>query len=135
MVCGSFDVMPIHADLQCSDCRFDSRTVRNKCATIERELYPLPRKTQCLVSCFCHTHGHCSQEIRGIIPVSLRRVIPLEARLIHTLSKFHLLIHELYPTNHHSAQEHAIYGTCCLLLAFPSPTTCHLSNLRSINSI
>ena len=60
---------------------------------------------------------------------------PPEAQLIHTLSKFHCLLHELYLTNHHSSQEHAIYGTSCLLLAFPSPTTCHLSNIRSINLI
>ena len=60
---------------------------------------------------------------------------PPEAQLIHALSKFHCLLHELYLTNHHSSQEHAIYGTSCLLLAFLSPTTCHLSNLRSINLI
>ena len=54
---------------------------------------------------------------------------------IHTLSKFHCLLHELYLTNHHSSQEHAICGTFCLLLAFLNPTTCHLSNLRSINLI
>ena len=36
---------------------------------------------------------------------------PPEAKLIHTLFKFHCLIHELNPTNHHSSQEHAIYGT------------------------
>ena len=60
---------------------------------------------------------------------------PPEAQLIHTLSKFHCLIHELYLTNHHSSQEHVTYGTSCLLPAFLSPTTCRLSNLRSINSI
>ena len=38
------------------------------------------------------------------------------AQLIHTLSKFHCLLYELYPTNHHSSQEHAIYGTSCLRL-------------------
>ena len=58
-----------------------------------------------------------------------------DARLNHTLSKFHYPIHELHPTNHHSSQERAIYGTSCLLLAFPNPTTRHLSNLRSINLI
>ena len=58
-----------------------------------------------------------------------------EAQLIHTLSKFHRLIHELCPTNHHSSQEHATYGTSCLLLAFLNLTTCHLSNPRSINLI
>ena len=60
---------------------------------------------------------------------------PPEAQLTHTLSNFHCLIHELYPTNHHSSLEHAIYGTSCLLLAFLNLTTCHLSNLRSINLI
>ena len=49
--------------------------------------------------------------------------------LIHTLSKFHCLINELYPATHHSFQEHAIYGTSCLLLPFPNPITCYLSKL------
>ena len=34
-----------------------------------------------------------------------------------------------------SSQEHAIYGTSRLLLAFIDLTNCHLSNLRSINLI
>ena len=55
-----------------------------------------------------------------------------EAQLIHTLSKFHCLLHELYPTDHHSSQEHAVYGTHCHLPAF---LPYHLSNLRSINLI
>ena len=38
-------------------------------------------------------------------------------------------------TNRHSSLEHAIDGTSCLLPAFLSPTTCHLSNIRSINLI
>ena len=60
---------------------------------------------------------------------------PPEAQLIHTLSKFHLLLHELYPIIHHSSLEHAICGTYYLLLAFLNLTTGHLSNLRSINLI
>ena len=60
---------------------------------------------------------------------------PPEPQLIHTLSKFHCPARELYPTNHHSSLEHATYGTSCLLLAFLNPTTCHISNLRSINLI
>ena len=56
---------------------------------------------------------------------------PPAAQLIHTLSKFHCLLHKLYLTNHHSSIEHAIYGTSGLL-AFLSRTTCYLSNLRSI---
>ena len=44
--------------------------------------------------------------------------------------------HELYPTNHNSSLEHAIYGTYCLLLAFLNlKKICHLSNLRSIKLI
>ena len=56
---------------------------------------------------------------------------PPKAQLIHTLSKFHCLIHELYPTIHQSSQEHAICGTSCLL-AFLVNTTYLISNLRSI---
>ena len=37
--------------------------------------------------------------------------------------------------NHHSSQERTIYGASCLLLTFLSPTTCHLSYLRSIKLI
>ena len=60
---------------------------------------------------------------------------PPEAQLIHTLSKFHFLLHEIYLTDHHSSHEHAIYGISCLLLPFLNLTTCHLSNLRSMNLI
>ena len=47
----------------------------------------------------------------------------------------YFIILKLYPTNHHSSLEHAIYGTSCLLLAFLNLTTCNLSNLRSIDLI
>ena len=80
-------------------------------------------------------NGHCSQEIRDIIPVPLRRVRTTRSSTHSHPSKFHCLLHELYLTNHHSSQEHATYGTSCLLLAFLSPTTCHISNRRSINLI
>ena len=60
---------------------------------------------------------------------------PSETWLIHTVSKLHCLIHELYPTNHHLFLEHAIYETSCLLLPFPNRTICHLSILRSISLI
>ena len=60
---------------------------------------------------------------------------PPEAQLTHTRSKLPCLIHEqLYPTNHHSSLEHAIYGKSCLL-PFLNPKTYDLSNLRSINLI
>ena len=50
-------------------------------------------------------------------------------------SKFLCLTHKIYPIDHHSSLEHAIYGTSCLLLAFLDLTTCHLSNLRSMKLI
>ena len=81
-----------------------------------------------------HFHGHCSQEIRDIIPVPLSVSGPPEAQRIHTISKFHFLLHELYPTNHHSSQEHAVLWNV-LPPCFPEYYNCHLSNLRSINVI
>ena len=45
---------------------------------------------------------------------------PPEAQLIHTLSKFHCLIHELCPTNHHSSLEHAIDRTSYNWCSFKS---------------
>ena len=80
-------------------------------------------------------NGHCSQEIRDIIPVHLRLVRTTRSSTHSHPSKFHCLLREIYLTNHHSSQEHAIYGTSCLPLAFMSPTTCHLYYLRSINLI
>ena len=47
----------------------------------------------------------------------------------------HCILHELYLTNHKSSLEHAICKTSCLLLAFLSPKTCHLSSLRSLKLI
>ena len=44
---------------------------------------------------------------------------PPETQLIHTLSKFHCLLHELHPTNHHSSQEVAIYGASYHISSFP----------------
>ena len=55
---------------------------------------------------------------------------PPEAQLVHALSKFHCLLHELCPTNHISSLEYAIYGTSRLPLAFLNLTTYHLSNPR-----
>ena len=51
-------------------------------------------------------HRHCSQEIRDIIPVPLRRVRTTRSSTHSHPSKFHYLLHELYPTNHHSSEEH-----------------------------
>ena len=76
-------------------------------------------------------HGHfLSKENREIIPVPLRRVRTTRSSSQSPLSKFYCLIHELYPTNHHSSLEHAIYGMPCLLIAFLNLTTCHVSYLR-----
>ena len=53
----------------------------------------------------------------GILFQFLRGVSgPPEAQLIHTLSKFHCLIHKLYLTKHHSSQEHEIDGTSAFFL-------------------
>ena len=49
--------------------------------------------------------------------------------------KSHNPIHELYPNNHHSSQEREIYGTFYQVNSVQNPTTCHLSNLKSINLI
>ena len=60
---------------------------------------------------------------------------PPEALRIHTLSKLHYLIHELYLTNHLSFLELLNCGTHCHLLLSLNPTICHLLNLTSINLI
>ena len=82
---------------------------------------------------FCH--GHCSLEIKNIIPDPLKHVRPLEALLSHTLSKSHYLIHELFPANLHSFQDPVNLGTPYLPLPFLNPTTYLASNLISTNLI
>ena len=69
-------------------------------------------KTQSKNIFYRYLHGHCSQEIREIIPAPPTP----EAQLIHTLSKFHFPLHELYLTNHHSSQERAIHATLAFFL-------------------
>ena len=110
-------------------------------------------KFHCRIHELCPTNHHSSSWLQ-IFPsitdtftgIALRRsgilfqfiwgvLGPPEAQLIHTLSKFPRLFHELCPTNHHSSPEPGIYRTSCLLLAFLNLTTCHLSNLKSINLI
>ena len=58
-----------------------------------------------------------------------------EALPIHTLSKLHYLIHELYLTNHLSFLELLNCGTHCHPLLSLNPTVCHLLNLTSTNLI
>ena len=93
----------------------------------QRESAYIPAVQQPLILCrkfFYGDHGRHSRY--------------LEACLDHqkiTLSKFHRLIHKIYPTNHHSSQEHAFYGTYCYLLPSLSSKTFPFSNLRSINLI
>ena len=60
---------------------------------------------------------------------------PLEALPIHTLSKLHYLIHELYLTNHLSFLELLDCETHCHPLLSLNPTICHLLNLTSIKLI
>ena len=60
---------------------------------------------------------------------------PPKALPIHTLSKLHYLIHELYLTNHLSFPELLHCGTHCHPLLSLNPTICHLLNLTSTNLI
>ena len=60
---------------------------------------------------------------------------PPEALPIHTLSKLHYLIHELYLTNNLSFPELLNCETHCHPLLSLNPTLCHLLNLTSTNLI
>ena len=60
---------------------------------------------------------------------------PPEALPIHTLSKLHYLIHELYLTNHVSFLELLNFGTHCHPLHSLNPKICHLLNLTLTNLI
>ena len=77
-------------------------------------------------------NGHCSQEIRDIIPLLLRRV-----RTTRSSTHSHPFQVSLPTSRALSHRSSFIPRTCNFLerLAFLSPTTCHLSNLRSINLI
>ena len=70
-----------------------------------------------------------SQDIKGIIPVPLRRVRTTRSSTDPHPFQVSPPIHELYPTNHHSSKKYAIYGMSCFLLAFLNLRTCHLSNI------
>ena len=60
---------------------------------------------------------------------------PPEALPIHTLSKLHYLIHDLYLTNHLSFPKLLNCGTHCHPLLSLNPKICHLLNLTSTNLI
>ena len=80
-------------------------------------------------------NGHCSQEIRDIIPVPLRRV-----RTTRSSTRSHPFQVSLHTSRTLSHKSSFIPRACNLWnvlpsLAFLNPTTCHLSNLRSINLI
>ena len=56
-----------------------------------------------------------------------------EARLTHNLSKFHRLIHELYPTNHHSSREWNVLPPSCFPESYNLPSfKSKISNLDLI---
>ena len=79
----------------------------------------------CASSC-CHDHT-VFFDFEGPPMATMMIVLPCTSwhcMVQHRVASYE--IHELYPTNHHSYQGHAIYGTSCLLLAFPNPTTCHV---------
>ena len=89
--------------------------------------------TSCLLAFLSPKTCHLS----NLQPRSTTAFFPRLDKSCHVLSVLSPkppLSHKLYLKNHHSSQEHAINGTSCLL-AFLSPKTCHLSNLRSINLI
>ena len=79
-------------------------------------------------------HGHCSQEIRDIIPVPLRRV-----RTTRSSTHSHFLQVSLPNSQTLSHKSSFIPRTCNLWNVSPSSflnlITYHLSNLRSINLI
>ena len=80
-------------------------------------------------------HGHCSQEIKNIIPDPVRRVRTTRSSTCSHPSKLHYLIHELYLTNLLSFLELLNCGTHCHPLLSLNPTICHLLNLTSTNLI
>ena len=80
-------------------------------------------------------HGHCSQEIRNIIPDPVRHVRTTRSSTHSHPFKLHYLIHELWLTNHLSFQELLTCGTHCHPLLSLNPTICHLSNITSTNLI
>ena len=80
--------------------------------------------------------GHCSQEIRDVIPVPLRHVRTTRSST-HS-QPFQDSLPNPQTLSHKSSfipRTCNFEGASCLLLAFLIPTTCHLSNVRSINLI
>ena len=80
-----------------------------------------------------YVHGHCSQEIKNIIPDPVRRVRTTSSFTYSHPSKLHYLIHELYLTNHLSFLERLNCGTHCHPLLSLNPKICHPLNLTSTN--
>ena len=108
-----------------SFCRLNS--VRTLAALIDRFIMWLMGAGNISAPYFTQFHGHCSQEIREIIPVPLRRARTTRSSNHSHPVQVHCLIYELYP--HKSSLEHATDGTSCLLV-FLNLTTYYLSNLR-----
>ena len=79
-------------------------------------------------------HGHCSQETREIIPVPLRRVRNIRSST-HS-HPFQVSPPNLLNLSHKSSFIPRICNLWNVLSSsFPNATTCHFSNLRSINLI
>ena len=110
--------LPAHSKINGSNLLINSRL--SSCGTTFRCKFPVSRKDDALKSQFENT-------------MHLERYF--QNNFLKKGKEKCLQKQRLYPTNHHSSLEHATYGTSCLLLAFLIPTTCHLSNLRSINLI
>ena len=83
-----------------------------------------------------YLHGHCSLEIKSIIPDFLKHVRPIRSSTQSQPSQAILsIIHELFPTNLLSFQEPINFGTPYLPLPFLNPATYLASNLTSTNWI
>ena len=80
-------------------------------------------------------HSYITKTERCLFLIELGVFEQLEALPIHTLSKLHYLIHELYLTNHLSFLELLNFGTHCHPLLSLNPAICHLLNLTSTNLI
>ena len=85
--------------------------------------------------CFRYFHGHCSQEIKNIIPDPVRRVRTTRSST-HS-HPFQVTLPNPRALAHKSPfiPELLNYGTHCHPLFFPNPTTDHLSNPTATNLI
>ena len=87
------------------------------------------------LSIFFYFHGHCSQEIRNIIPDPMRHVRTTRSSTHSHLFQVTIPNPRTLVTNHLSFQELLTCGTHSHPLLSLNPTICHLSNLTPTNLI